>query len=70
MMLVLSRKKGERILIGPDIELTVVDVVGRRVRMGVHAPVEIAIHREEVRRRIHEEDLRKAGTPLGMDGPD
>jgi carbon storage regulator len=68
MMLVLSRKKGERILIGPDIELTVMDIVGRRVRLAVHAPLEVPIHREEVRRRIHEADPRKASTTSGMDG--
>jgi carbon storage regulator len=54
MMLVLTRKTGERILIGPDIELTLVEVRGKRVRLGVSAPQELPVHREEVRRRINE----------------
>ena len=56
-MLVLSRKRGEVIMIGPDIELTVMDVCGNRVRLGVHAPQQVAIHREEIYRRIQSELL-------------
>ena len=47
-MLVLSRKRGERIVIGPDIELIVVAIRGERVQLGIHAPKEVAIHREEI----------------------
>ena len=47
-MLILSRKQGERIVIGPDIELTVVAIRGERVQLGFHAPKEVAIHREEI----------------------
>lgn len=54
-MLVLSRKCGERILIGPNIELTVVDIGGNNVRLAVDAPRDISIHREEVYRRIQDE---------------
>lgn len=56
-MLVLSRKRGEEIMIGPDIELTVMDVCGTRVRLGLRAPRQVAIHREEVYRRIQDERL-------------
>lgn len=55
-VLVLSRKCGERILIGPNIELTVVDVRGDRVRLGLAAPREIPIHRQEVFRRLQDEE--------------
>lgn len=51
-MLVLSRKRGERIMIGPNIELTVLDVQGDRVRLGFEAPVDVSIHRLEVFRRV------------------
>ena len=52
-MLVLSRKPGERIIIGGRIEVTVVKIVGQRVRLGFNAPDEVAIHRGEVYRQIH-----------------
>ncbi len=55
-MLVLSRKRGERIVIGPNIELTVVDIRGNTVRLGVDAPRDVSIHRQEVCRRIQDED--------------
>jgi carbon storage regulator len=51
-MLVLSRKVGERILIGPEIEVTVLDIQKGRVKLGILGPPEVPIHREEVRRRI------------------
>jgi carbon storage regulator len=50
-MLVLSRKRGERIWIGPDIELMVIDVRGDRVQLGFCAPRDVTIHRQEVQRR-------------------
>jgi carbon storage regulator len=50
-MLVLTRKVGERILIGDNIVLTVVRVQGDKVRLGIEAPPQIAIQREELRER-------------------
>ena len=47
-MLVLSRKAGERIWIGPEIELTVLGIHGGRVRLGFAGPPEIPIHRDEL----------------------
>lgn len=54
-MLVLSRKRGERIMIGKNIELMIMDVRGGTVRLGLEAPKEVAIHREEVFRRVQDE---------------
>ena len=54
-MLILSRKRGERIVIGPNIELTVVDIEGNRVRLAVAAPRDVSIYREEIYRRIQDE---------------
>lgn len=53
-MLVLSRKPGERILIGDDIEVTVVRIGPNNVRIGIEAPREMAIVREELTGRSHQ----------------
>ncbi len=47
-MLVLSRQRDETIMIGDDVELTVVDIRGDKVRLGIKAPIRIAVHRKEV----------------------
>ena len=54
-MLVLSRKSGERIVIGRNIVLKVVDIGKNRVRLAIAAPQEIAIYRQEVSRRIQDQ---------------
>ena len=51
-MLVLSRKKSEWIVIGTDIKVMVVEIMGDRVRLGVEAPREMAVHRSEVAQKI------------------
>ncbi len=56
-MLVLSRKKGERIHIDERIVLTVLEARNGRVRLGFEAPEEVAIFREEVRSEFHEDSL-------------
>jgi len=53
-MLILSRRTGETICIGDDIEVTVLEVRGNQVRFGINAPKEVAVHREEVYERIKE----------------
>jgi len=59
-MLVLSRKRGERIVIGPNIELTVVDICGNRVRLAFDAPRDVFVHRQEVYQRIQVENRHEA----------
>ena len=54
-MLVLSRQKDESIIIGDDIEITIVDVRGDKVRLGINAPREISVHRKEVYDAIQRE---------------
>lgn len=54
-MLVLSRNKGEKIVIGNNIVVTVVDIRGDRVRLGFTGPSEVPIHREEVFQRLEAE---------------
>ena len=47
-MLVLSRKVGENIIIGDEVLVTIVDIRGDKVRVGVEAPLEVPVHRQEV----------------------
>ena len=47
-MLILTRKQGESITIGDDIRVTILDVKGKYVRVGVEAPRELAVHRQEI----------------------
>ena len=59
-MLVLSRQKDETIIIGDNIEITVVDIRGDKVRLGVSAPKEISVHRKEVYEAIRRENREAA----------
>lgn len=55
-MLVLSRRRDETIMIGDDVELTVVDIRGDKVRLGITAPTRIAVHRKEIFDAIRREN--------------
>lgn len=60
-MLILTRKSGEKLMVGDDVEITVLGVKGNQVRVGVSAPKNIAVHREEVYIRIqNEKQLEKS----------
>ncbi|MGQ9605518.1 MAG: carbon storage regulator CsrA [Thermogutta sp.] len=59
-MLVLSRQRDESIIIGDNIVITVVDIRGDKVRLGIQAPSEIPVHRKEVYEAIQREKERKA----------
>lgn len=54
-MLILTRRVGETVVIGDDVTVTVLGVKGNQVRLGVNAPKEIAVHREEIFERIKRE---------------
>ena len=59
-MLVLSRQKDESIMIGDDVEITIADVRGDKVRLGINAPRNIAVHRKEIYIAIQKEKEQKA----------
>ncbi len=62
-MLVLSRKKNESIVINNDITVTVVEIRGDKVRLGIVAPKDIPVHRQEVYDAIHGKDQTEAAPP-------
>ncbi|MEN8127788.1 MAG: carbon storage regulator CsrA [Planctomycetota bacterium] len=61
-MLVLSRQKDESIMIGDDVEITIVDVRGDKVRLGINAPRNITVHRKEIYLAIQKEKEHPATT--------
>ena len=62
-MLVLTRRIGEKIVIGDDICVTIVEVTGERVRVGVTAPRHVRVDRQEVHQRRMLEELQAAAEP-------
>ena len=66
-MLLLTRKLGENIRIGDDVKITIVEVKGNHVKLGIDAPPSIKVHREEIYERIQQERQRAnaAGSPPG-----
>lgn len=63
-MLVLTRKKGQSIIIGDNVEVTIIEVNGDQIRVGIKAPNEVSIYRKEVYLEIEEENKKAAGTKV------
>ena len=63
-MLVLTRKSGEAINVGDDITVTVLEVRGSQVRLGIQAPLNVIIHRKELYEKIRSENLLSSGLSI------
>ncbi len=65
-MLILTRRVGESLMIGDNVNVTVLGIKGNQVRLGVNAPKEVSVHREEIYQRIQREhtDVKSSDTPV------
>jgi carbon storage regulator len=57
-LLILTRKVGESVAIGDDIQVSVVEIKGTQVKLGIRAPMDVTVHREEIYLKIQEENRR------------
>jgi carbon storage regulator len=67
-MLILTRRVGETVVIGDDVTVTVLGVKGNQVRLGVNAPKEIAVHRQEIFERIQKEQAAERPVKIAAAG--
>lgn len=66
-MLILTRRIGESVMIGDEVKISVLGIKGNQIRLGVSAPLEVAVHREEIYQRIQDELVQ--GQPAGETSP-
>jgi carbon storage regulator len=59
-MLILTRRIGETVMVGTDVTVTVVGVKGNQVRLGINAPKDVVVHREEIYERVHQEKTQQS----------
>lgn len=67
-MLILTRRVGETLIIGDNVSITVLGVRGQQVRLGVDAPKDVSVHREEIYKRIQDEQNGTTSSEDGVDG--
>jgi carbon storage regulator len=60
-MLILTRRVGETLMIGTEVTLTVLAIKGNQVRIGINAPKDVEVHREEIYERVQQEKMRQSG---------
>lgn len=70
VMLILTRRVGESLMIGDEISVTVLGVKGNQVRLGVNAPKTVSVHREEIYQRIQQEKAEGRSRPVTAGGPE
>ena len=63
-MLVLTRKLGEKIHIGDDISIVIMEVKGKQVKLGIEAPSDIKVHRQEIYQKIQDENIRASNIEI------
>ena len=69
-MLILTRRIGETLIIGDDVNITVLGVKGNQVRLGINAPKDVSVHREEIYLRIQQEKQGGDVDPSSVDADD
>jgi carbon storage regulator len=66
-VLILTRKAGQKIRIGDDIEISILDIKGKQVRIGINAPDGLPVHREEIFQRILQANIKAAESSADID---
>jgi len=69
-MLILTRRIGESVMIGDDVKISVLGIKGNQIRLGVSAPREVAVHREEIYQRIQDEKVRTMHSSVSPSRPE
>lgn len=68
-MLILTRRIGETLIIGDDVNITVLGVKGNQVRLGINAPQQVSVHREEIYNKIQQEKMEKTECSISYKKP-